>query len=1308
MALEKKVFAGGGMDSDTDERFVAKNDYKKALNCRISSSDEANDGIIENIRSNKKIENLWNFNPAANKVIGAYEDKERNVVIFFVAGARPNSDPAGGGNSIYEYDPETEIVTKILGDVLLMFSKKNLITGINVVGSDSKFPDGLLYWTDDVNPPRKINIEKAKRYTVSGGADPLGYGVITYKLLDAIKAPPVNQAMVSDYLTDTTRNTNQLKGQSWQFKYRWVYQDGEKSTWSPISKMMIDERFNSIFNTTGAQTLDNNVIPVGFTPGPEDVQRIQIACRKTNGTDDFILVSDIDKDDIKEKVGTSAFLIDQVTSLPDTTGTVFYFYFYNDSIYSTINTVESNKLYNDVPHYAKAQEIVDGNRLVYGNVVTGQDGLTNMDTTLVADHPVESQVEDLGEEFPLIPEVRARRLMHEGASTPCGARRKPQFEFRLRFRLTDIAPGCFRTYSITLRDCRMVGAMTEQGSGTGFGYTRTFAHWASMDINGYISALFDENFTPNDQALSMAADLNAQPNLWPIFMLGPSSSAVTTGSQQDSVYNSFAATNWSASGDYLMFTATTFVDVKRFTWQAYGNWITTCEIQSNNVTGDTGWQNTFATVADVANNQSTCGCRIVRTRTSCGWGDIAGNPGRDVINGIGSSVNIPTPSGNSVLNIPLTNQDHRNRLVQINLVAGDTANRDSSLYQDACPGAGGESPIVPSFKTGAYHKFGLVYYDRAMRSSSVQLDETAEVYIPTVAESGWQGEWYVDWTISHSPPPWAEYYQWVYGGNTLTNRFVQFVTGGFWSGRYASQDIGGVEGAPYTNNILVDITAISAFQKAEGGNVVVYDYQVGDILRFVRDAGDNASPEEYEFKISGVVGRDGNPPIWTTPGGNTVFPFTDPDRVWLMLANETTLLGDVDTVNPAPIGAFVNYTLEIYSPKPKAEEEQTLYHEFAQYGMILNPGTALAVHNNILVDPNGIPQSLVPAVPASGRFTRGDVYYRNRTSKTPKLVTPVESFHFSDRFKSDFYDKGRPNAFLEDFRRSRKHSTCLYSEPYIPNTNINGLHSIFPDVSFVEFERSYNSIQKLHSRDNKLIIFQEDKVSQSLVKRNIIYNVDGSGNVATADSVLSQAVPYLGNYGINKNPESFASYGNRMYFADIKRAAILRLSQDGFTPISKANMNNFFTDKMDYLFKTNIMSDIGRLNIYGVYDVRFNEYIVSFEEVDTCPVGNPITYDCIDGQCVKICGDYGVYETLTDCQNTCQGNAQQIVAQLRSQETVRSSSQIAAAEEYERKNVTPNPYTNPLLGSTESSTSTSSSSSSSSSTEGDSSGGGGY
>lgn len=1272
--LEKKVFASGGMDSDTDERFVSKSDYKKALNCRVATSDEASDGIVENIRSNKKIVNPDILNPNV-KVIGAYEDKERNVVIFFVAGPERMSSPSGGANSIYEYDPETEVVTKILGDVLLAFSKAHLITGINIVGSDEKFPDGLLYWTDDINPPRKINVEKAKRYTSSGGADPLGYSVITYKLLDAIKAPPANQALVGNFLTDTSRNTNQLKGQSWQFKYRWVYQDGEKSTWSPISKMMIDERFNSIFNTTGAQTLTNNVIPVGFTPGPEDVQRIQIATRKTNGLDDFILVSDIDKDDIKEKVGNSNTIITQVTSLPDTTGTVFYFYFYNDSIYSTINTAESSKLYNDVPHLAKAQEIVDGNRLVYGNVVTGQDGIVDMDTTLEPSTPTESAVEDLGEEYPLTPQVWSERIMSGSNTTGCGTRRYCSFRFRLRFTLTDIPAMCFRTYSITHQDIRMTGAMTEQGSGMGFGQTLTFGHWASMDINGYTSSLFDSSFTANDQALSMASDLNLMTGLWPIFFLGPNgATTLTTGSQQDEMYNSFAAATWTASGNDLIFTATTHTNIDRFTWQGSG---TFCWIVSGNINNNSGWNNTFATVADVANNQPFvnifnpgCGCRIVRTRTSCGWGAIAGSPFRDIISAIGSSITIPTPSGASMFFIPLVNNAHRARLIQIRTAETNTSNRDSSLYQDACPGVGGESPIVPSFKTGAYHKFGLVYYDRAMRSSSVQLDENAEVYVPTVAESGWQGEWYVDWTINHQPPLWAEYYQWVYGGNTLTNKFLQFVTGGFFSGKYAAREQPGSTTAstPYNDNILVDITAITDFQTAEGGGVVVYDFQEGDILRLVRDATDNASPEEFEFKIAGVVGRDGNWPIFTS-AAPTVAPFTDDSRTWLMLANETILLPFVDTVNPVPTPAFQNYTLEIYSPKPKAEEEQTLYYEFSQYGMISNPGNpALAAHAQVLNDPFGVNQSIVPLVPASGRFTRGDVYYRNRTSKTPKLVTPIESFHFSDRFKSDYYDLGRPNAFLEDFRRSRKHSTVLYSEPYIPNTNINGLHSIFPDVSFTEFERSYNSIQKLHSRDNALMIFQEDKVSKSLVKRNIIYNVDGTGNVATADSVLSQAVPYLGNYGINKNPESFASYGNRMYFADIKRASVLRLSQDGFTPISTVRMNNFFTDKMDYLFKANIMDDIGRVNIYGVYDVKFNEYIISFEEVETCPAGVPITYECVDGYCTKICGSEGTYSNLQECQQSCipiPPDADLRIA--REEETVMSEETRLAADNYNER-----------------------------------------
>ena len=48
--------------------------------------------------------------------------------------------------------------------------------------------------------------------------------------------------------------------------------------------------------------------------------------------------------------------------------------------------------------------------------------------------------------------------------------------------------------------------------------------------------------------------------------------------------------------------------------------------------------------------------------------------------------------------------------------------------------------------------------------------------------------------------------------------------------------------------------------------------------------------------------------------------------------------------------------------------------------------------------------------------------------------------------------------------------------------------------------------------------------------------------LTSTKNVLGQAVPYVGDYGISKNPESFASHGFRCYFADTQRGSILRLS----------------------------------------------------------------------------------------------------------------------------------------------------------------------
>ena len=104
------------------------------------------------------------------------------------------------------------------------------------------------------------------------------------------------------------------------------------------------------------------------------------------------------------------------------------------------------------------------------------------------------------------------------------------------------------------------------------------------------------------------------------------------------------------------------------------------------------------------------------------------------------------------------------------------------------------------------------------------------------------------------------------------------------------------------------------------------------------------------------------------------------------------------------------------------------------------------------------------------------------------------------------------------------------------------------------------SIQKLYTEDTNLNVFQENKISKILINKNAIYSGDQGSLETTNVRVLGQDVAYLGEYGISRNPESFAFYGYRKYFADKDRAAILRLSRDGITEISGYGMKDYFRD----------------------------------------------------------------------------------------------------------------------------------------------------
>jgi hypothetical protein len=148
-------------------------------------------------------------------------------------------------------------------------------------------------------------------------------------------------------------------------------------------------------------------------------------------------------------------------------------------------------------------------------------------------------------------------------------------------------------------------------------------------------------------------------------------------------------------------------------------------------------------------------------------------------------------------------------------------------------------------------------------------------------------------------------------------------------------------------------------------------------------------------------------------------------------------------------------------------------------------------------------------------------------------------------------------------QQEHRGSSLIYSGIYNSRTGINNtnMFSIAEDIT-KSLNPAYGSIQKLFAENTNLNIFQEDKVQKALIDKDAVYSAEGSPMQTQSNVVIGQIVPYLGEFGISKNPESFATFGFQKYFADQNRGVIGRLSRDGITEISEYGMKDFFRDSL--------------------------------------------------------------------------------------------------------------------------------------------------
>jgi len=189
-------------------------------------------------------------------------------------------------------------------------------------------------------------------------------------------------------------------------------------------------------------------------------------------------------------------------------------------------------------------------------------------------------------------------------------------------------------------------------------------------------------------------------------------------------------------------------------------------------------------------------------------------------------------------------------------------------------------------------------------------------------------------------------------------------------------------------------------------------------------------------------------------------------------------------------------------------------------------------------------------------------------------------------------DYGAKAYIVEDEpQSSNRVNSLIYSGIFNSRTGINrtNVFSVAEDITKTA-DPANGSIQKLYAEDTNLTILQELKCSRALIDKDAIYSAEGGGTVTSSNLVIGVIQPYVGEYGISTNPESFAVYGYRKYFSDANNNVILRLSKDGLTEISSYGMKDFFRDKLS-ANATNFTSG----KIIGGYDIHNSEYVVSIQ-----------------------------------------------------------------------------------------------------------------
>ena len=329
MTAIRNIFNRGAQDKDSDKSAVPNGMTRHVENLRFHTNN-GKDGIGVNIKGTLKVSDVTKGNTDL-KCIGAYFNEDKDVIYYKLA----SSD---GMISIdAEYDVLNNTTSVVLKDTngVLKYDKKGYITGWNEI-------DGLQFWSEWGNNPRRINTERAKTYGVDG---------FTEDDITVIVYPPLQKLKISLQNTNSITGANNIKEKLIFFSYRYRYLDGEYSVLAPFTEVAFTpKKFRYNFKEQSNEGMINryNEVNIKFNTGSERVTEIQLVFKESGSEREWI-IDNFDKsllgyghNEIKE------------------------FLFNNLKSKRALPNHIADSFFDNVPKTAKAQTMIEG-RLIYGN-----------------------------------------------------------------------------------------------------------------------------------------------------------------------------------------------------------------------------------------------------------------------------------------------------------------------------------------------------------------------------------------------------------------------------------------------------------------------------------------------------------------------------------------------------------------------------------------------------------------------------------------------------------------------------------------------------------------------------------------------------------------------------------------------------------------------------------------------------------------------------------------------------------------------------------------------------------------------------